>query len=135
MSINESAHSSIVYLVHNGIGAVENYIDSGGDVNYQDFFPVLGDGRSMLHEAASGGLLDVVKLLLSRGADINLLSLSLQSPIWEACSADETESALYLISAGADVNSRNVGGYTPLGRVPGTNAVLIDAMRSAGATL
>jgi ankyrin repeat protein len=126
---------SIVELVHEGTDAIVKYLASGGDVNYQDFTPVLGDGRSMLHEAAVSGLMDVVKLLLSQGAKINLLSLSLQSPLWEACNADQTEVALYLLSAGADVNSRNVGGYTPYGRIPGTNTVLINALLSAGATL
>jgi ankyrin repeat protein len=133
--MSESIDFPFPFIVHDGAEAVVTYLASGGDVNRQDFTPVIGDGRSMLHEAAAGGLLDIVKLLIEHGANVNLLSLSLQSPLWEACNAGQTEVALYLISAGANVNSRNVGGYTPYGRVLRSEPVLCNVLLAAGAIL
>ena len=135
MSISEGDGVMSPELVHKGVAIVQEALAMGLDVNFQDQQPVLGDGRSLLHEAACCGLHDVAKFLLKQGANVNILSHSLQSPLWEACNADQTEMAIFLISKGADLNIRNIGGYTALGRVSTTNSLLIDALQNAGAKI
>ena len=47
------------------INAVQLYLDNGGDVNYYS------GGHSLLIDSAKQERLDIIKLLLDRGANIN----------------------------------------------------------------
>jgi len=76
-------------------------------------------GMTPLHVAARYGRLEIVKLLLDRGADINAgdkrgMTGSQQTPLYAALSANQFEVEKYLLEKGADVNSANSHGKTPL---------------------
>jgi len=76
------------------------------------------NGRTMLSWAAQYGNINIVKILLKNGAEINSLdSESKNSPLhvaiigYESCSID---TALFLIENGANLFSRDIEGRTPL---------------------
>jgi ankyrin repeat protein len=74
--------------------------------------------QSPLHLAARYGYLDVVRLLLEYGAEVDIDDISTNTPLHEALNHGQAEAAAILIAAGADVNrARNQPGNpaeTPL---------------------
>ena len=69
-----------------------------------------------LFEACIRGRVEVVRLLLELGADINVTH---QNPLVEACTFRRINVVKLLISYGADVNARNHYGHTSLGQACG----------------
>jgi len=67
-----------------------------------------------LHDAARGGDVDQVKLLLSEGADVNLRNRMNWTPLHTAVQNRKQEVIELLIAEGADVNAKNNRGQTPL---------------------
>lgn len=63
-------------LEDNCMKAVTLLLDAGADVNFQD-----ERGRSALHGAARSGWTNMVKLLVSRGADLKLATADGKSPL------------------------------------------------------
>jgi hypothetical protein len=59
--------------------------------------------------ACAGGFIDVAKILISNGANVNL---GQSSPLMEASQEGHTELVQYLIQMGADVNQRTLAGDT-----------------------
>ena len=58
----------LMYLANDGDSdGIRELLDSGTDVNFHDT-----DGRTSLHVASCQGRLDVVELLLERGADVDV---------------------------------------------------------------
>lgn len=82
------------------------YLESGGDPNLRS-----GAG-SLLNIAAQNEYLDVMKLLIARGGDVN--GFGDGTPLYWAIEGAELNAALFLIRNGADVNRAKSGGYTPL---------------------
>lgn len=72
------------------------------------------DGWTALH--LNWGRLDIVNLLLDRGAVINTISRNplLASPLQGAVASGRYELARLLVQRGADVNCRGEGGVSPL---------------------
>ncbi|KAG1661828.1 Ankyrin repeat domain-containing protein 17 [Nymphon striatum] len=64
--------------------------------------------------AASSGNLDIVKLLLKNGADINAQSLTGNTPLMCACSGGFEDIVRLLLSEGASIEDHNENGHTPL---------------------
>ena len=71
-------------------------------------------GRTRLHAAAGQGRVDAVKLLLSRGAQIDARDRWGWTPLSAAVENGRMETEALLISGGADVNARNSDGWSPL---------------------
>ncbi len=67
-----------------------------------------------LHDAARGGDVDQVKLLLSKGADVNLRNRMNWTPLHTAVQNRKHEVIELLIAEGADINAKNNRGLTPL---------------------
>lgn len=86
--------------------AVRQAVDSGFDIDQKD-----GRGRTALHTAVEHGNLEIVRLLLEKGAKVNAKDKYKTTPIWMLAEADDEQVALeifqLLISHGADVNIRN----------------------------
>lgn len=61
-------------------------------------------GQQPLHSAAFKGKVDVIELLLERGADINALDKHSTTPLSYAVDSDKLKAVEYLVSRGADVN-------------------------------
>ena len=67
-----------------------------------------------LMEAASSGHLEIVKLLISHGADVNSQSSSGNTPLMYACASGHSEIVRVLLEANANVEDHNENGHTPL---------------------
>ena len=67
-----------------------------------------------LMEASSSGHYEIVKLLLSHGADVNAQSSSGNTPLMYACASGHSEVVRSLLEAGANVEDHNENGHTPL---------------------
>ena len=82
------------------IPLLKRFLELGMDVNRSS-----GNvfHASALCAAASAGKLDVVKWLISKGADPNLIAVS-HTALGEAVEADEVEIVRYLVEKGADPN-------------------------------
>lgn len=74
------------------------------------------DGWTPLHLAAHFGQLDVVDLLLARGAEVDARSRNAlaNTPLHAALAGKRRATARRLVERGADVNAIEAGGYTPL---------------------
>jgi len=67
-----------------------------------------------LHDAARDGDVDQVKLLLSKGADVNEKNRMNWTPLHTAVQNRKQEVIELLIAKGADINAKNNRGLTPL---------------------
>ncbi|MBI3928307.1 MAG: ankyrin repeat domain-containing protein [Armatimonadetes bacterium] len=79
------------------------------------------DGDTALHVLARrSDRSEVIKLLVSKGADVDAHGWEGFTPLHQAVIGDSSENVKVLLSCGADVNARNEHGQTPLhwGRIP-----------------
>lgn len=76
----------------------QRLLDSGAQVNSQAGFY----NTTPLHGAAQNGSLELVKLLVSKGAKVNAVSKELSMPLAKAVQADNLEIAQFLLEHGAD---------------------------------
>ena len=67
-----------------------------------------------LMEAASGGYVDIVRLLLEHGADVNAQSQAGNTALIYACCGGYEEVVEMLVSTGAEIEAHNENGHTPL---------------------
>lgn len=89
---NELHLPELVYWASLGdLGEVEKSLANGVDVNQTD-----EEGYSALHAAAENGYLDVVKLLVSKGADVQYKAPHTALALAEM--AEQNEIAAYLKS-------------------------------------
>ena len=65
------------------------------------------EGRTLLHDAASGGDVSIISHLLRAGLDINAVDWGGRTPIWESISEGNAEAAEYLLAEGADPTMRS----------------------------
>lgn len=70
-------------------------------------------GRTALHYAADAGELNIITMLLERGADINAADAEGLSPLHLALD-DDGEAARLLLLRGADVTAKTNAGFSPL---------------------
>ena len=83
--------------------------------NGADLSMVNDDGGTALHGSAEGGYLEVTKLLVKAGADLDArISPGRCTPLYMAAKGGHSEVAGVLVDAGADPNTRRLGGATPL---------------------
>ena len=115
----------------NNIKEVETYLRLEGDVNYQlkDYLsiaivspltatvkiPFLYEpGSTLLMIASTAGLIDICKLLIENGANINIQARYGATALIGASIMGHTEIVKLLIENGADVNVQGNGGWTAL---------------------
>lgn len=67
-----------------------------------------------LMEAATNGHVDIIRLLISHGADVNAQSATGNTPLMLACIAGHVDAVKELIAHGANVEDHNENGHTPL---------------------
>lgn len=70
--------------------------------------------RHLIHWACFHNLLDIIKLLIDKGADIHVKNSSGWTPIMEASRNGYFEIVELLVSKGANVNDQGNDGYTSL---------------------
>ena len=96
--------SALLYAVSRGRkDVVSVLLDAGVDVNSK----VARSQNSVLHSASATGDLDLVKLLLSRGAEVSQSSVH-RSPLYPAVARGHTAIAEFLMNNGATVSAQYV---------------------------
>jgi len=86
---------------------------NGGDNNRATPEPDGGELTPLIYAARTGAI-DVARVLLEAGADVNQASRYGWSPLLAATQNQNYRMAEFLIGQGADVNLANKGGWTPL---------------------
>ena len=77
--------------------------------------------NTTLHHAAIIGSVDLIELLLSKGADINAQNTQLNTPLHEALQNRQENTSTLLIEKGADLTKTNIHNQTPLHRAASLN--------------
>ena len=96
----------------------------------------LPNGRTPLHTAAYGGKLNIVGLLLGRGADANATTGTGSAPLHGAALYGHEAVVRLLVEKGANVNAANQAGYTPLTNASSSGiAPTVKFLVEAGANL
>ncbi len=92
------------------------------------------DRCTLLHKAVDNANLELVRLLLAHGANINARNHLGKTPLSEAITFGHNAIANALIEAGADVNLADIYGLTPLHRalIDG-NKVMVEMLLRSGA--
>ena len=81
------------------------------DVNAKDDY-----GRTPLHWAAYEKNLEIIQLLIEKGADVNAIDNDGNTPLQSAVNSGNLEIAKLLLKHGAEVNAIDIRGRTPLHR-------------------
>jgi ankyrin repeat protein len=96
-------------------------IDAGADINARNRHKFAGPGNSPLSAATYQERVDVVRLLIERGADVNQGDNASFTPLHLAAALGYPDIARILLEGGADPNRRsaanaghNLGSKTPL---------------------
>lgn len=94
----------------NDIGFVKLILDCGFDINTEE-----GYHGTALYEACGDGFVEMVKLLIKRGADVNKLSTSGEhTPLHRAVRNNRKDIIKILLEAGANPKIRNKNGELPI---------------------
>jgi len=107
-------------------------LEAGANVNVAS-----NEGRTGLFVAAmSDNSADVVRLLLSKGADPRVVDRGKMTPLHAATVGGDTDTVRLLVDAGLDVNAVDVGGYTPLmNAAQNGNVAAVRLLLSRGASV
>ena len=93
--------------------AIIQALDGGASINLLDT-RTNPNGRRALNWAAFNNRGPAVRLLIARGAGLNLTNLSGFTPVHHAAEAGATDALTILIAAGADLSIPNAQGALPL---------------------
>lgn len=94
---------------------VNFFLDQGVPVDSREL--PLGDldgYKTALHVAVGHGHINIVNLLLNRGADVNKLSNTFRSPLHDAALNGAVDMIAILLENGASVDTRDEASYQPL---------------------
>jgi len=96
----------------------------------------LPNGRTPLHTAAYGGKLNIVKLLLSCGADVNATTSTGSTPLHGGALYDHEAVVRLLVEKGANVKAANQATYTPLTNAASSGSLpIMKFLVDAGASI
>ncbi|PHZ12613.1 ankyrin, partial [Rhizopus microsporus ATCC 52813] len=89
---------------------VQTLLDLGADPNEKDYA-----GWTPLHEAALRGQIDVIKLLIKHGADVNARGgEELDTPLHDATENNHCDVVELLLENGANPFAKNASNLEPL---------------------
>lgn len=96
---------------------------------------VYEDGEALLSRAAGcESCLELLRLLLAAGADVNHAAHDGATPLYHACTTFNTDGARLLVEGGADVNAATREGETPLMNAAlGNHAEMVKILLNARA--
>jgi ankyrin repeat protein len=88
-----------------------------------------------LYLAIAGGNIDIVKLLITKGADVNKAAYAGFTPLHYAAYNNQLKIAILLIDYGADVDAEDNQGKTPLDIAGERNSDgIVDLLLNLGAS-
>ena len=91
-------------------------------------------GRKPLYYAAKKGKLEVVQVLVSKGANVNDRDEKGETALFIACVKGHNDVVKFLVERGADVNTKTEKGKTPLEMAKkGGHKEIIQMLESKGA--
>ena len=107
----EPKRDALFVAAENGQSAVvQKFLAGGGSVNAAD-----ANKLTLLNWAAYGGSLDLVKLLIAKGADVNAhANKEAWTPLMNASATGFALVAGTLLDHGAELNALSDAGYSPL---------------------
>lgn len=109
--ISETLHKEILWAANEGkADLVESILMR--DITTKD--AVDDDGYTPLHRAAYSNHVDVAKILVQYGANVNARTEYEWTPLHSAVKWSNAETAAFLLQHGADVNALSQGKQTPL---------------------
>lgn len=102
-NINEIDKKGRTPLIHavkkNNLPATQTLLDQGADVSIQD----LQGNDALRHAVISKTSVDIIRLLINKGANVNLPDSERITPLILAAKCDNAEAAKLLIDRGADI--------------------------------
>ena len=136
MPITTCTHSGTPRLTISAAGRIENASatratdDASAQLNRNDnaVSPRFARRRSRFQGAAANNWLDLARLYLAHGANVNSRNEEGTNPLGEAAGNGFVEFAKLLIENGANVNQKDDNGKTPL-------TIAIDSKQEATAKL
>ncbi|CAN8005279.1 unnamed protein product [Ixodes hexagonus] len=96
-----NGHAKVVRML---LGLAETDLEQEGTVQFDGY---VIEGATPLWCAAGAGYLDVVRLLVLRGADVNHPTRTLSTPLRAACFDGRLDIVRFLVEHGADVHLSN----------------------------
>ncbi len=117
-------------VLRGDVAATLKLLDQGMDIEAKD----PGSGASPLHYAVMKGRMQIVDVLLSRGADINSRTRNGTTPLHTAALYARKEIAERLLEGRADINAVSLSGATPLALAAAAkNKPIADMLHERGA--
>jgi ankyrin repeat protein len=129
--VSKGAKINSVHLAayQGDLSRVKSFLQGGGNVNKR----AREKGPTLLEYAVRGGKIEVVKLLISEGADVNVKSEALAPLFYAVSNGEDVEVAKLLLSNGADPNV-SVGDVSVLHTAVGKrNIELVELLVKNGA--
>jgi ankyrin repeat protein len=125
-------HVQLNHAAKNGdTGLVHRLLDQGANVNARD----RQFNATPLMWAAHEGHAETLKLLIERGAEIELVKEGSKTALWYAAEQGRSNTALLLIQRGANPNAKSSDGITVLNVAQsGNHIAVVELLRKAGAT-
>ncbi|ANB59930.1 ankyrin repeat domain-containing protein [Anoxybacteroides amylolyticum] len=94
------------------------------------------DGNTPLHYAIDSGDIELVRLLVQHGADVNATNEAGTTPLMKAAQFGQTEIVKFLYAHGADINRTDDQGETALSKaVEGNQVATVQFLLQAGANV
>lgn len=104
--------------ISNDSEKVRLQLKNNADVNTTYNMPVVAGGEierwTPLMSAASNGNLNILKLLINKGAWVNYMNSEVKSALWYATYSGKADVVKYLLEHGAYVNNSDLANTTPL---------------------
>lgn len=105
----EGGESALMYACwNNNVAAVELLLDRGARMHDAEM------RRNPINTMVSGSSMDVLRLFLKRGFDVNSRSEHLSTVLHYAARFGDVEMTNLLLDEGADIEARDKQGFTPL---------------------
>jgi ankyrin repeat protein len=93
-------------IIYGNIDIVYMLIEAGADVHAEDRSDFLGAGSTALWWAARRGDIEVISLLLAKGAKVDKRSIEGWTPLFAAAHYNKPDAVRALLDAGADIDAK-----------------------------